>query len=193
MVDIAPFRGILFDPERVDLGKVIAPPYDVIDAVQRAQLAAADPHNVVRIDLPEAEGGGDKYQAAARIFETWLAEGILRRDDQRSIYRYHQSFTSKELGGHPVVRRGFVCAVRLQPFSDNVVLPHERTLKGPKEDRFKLITATRAHFSQVFGLFQDPAGEVERCSAASITPSQRCAPSPPTGSSTACGRSATRS
>lgn len=161
MADLAPFRGILYDPKRVDLSKVIAPPYDVIDPAMRAKLAA-DPHNVVRIDLPEAEAGADKYAAAARTFEQWQADGILRRDSSRAIYRYHQRFTSAELGGRTVTRKGFVCGIRLVPFSDGIVRPHERTLKGPKEDRFKLITASSAQFSQVFGLYSDVSGEVER-------------------------------
>jgi uncharacterized protein (DUF1015 family) len=164
VADIAPFRGVLFDTKRVDLSKVIAPPYDVIDAAQRAKLAA-DPHNVVHLDLPEAGsagGGGDKYAQAAKTFEQWQADGILRRDTSRTIYRYHQRFTSAELGNRTVTRKGFICAIKLTPFSEGTVRPHERTLKGPKEDRFKLITATRAHFSQVFGLYSDAAGEVER-------------------------------
>ena len=160
MADIAPFRGILYDTKRVDLSKVIAPPYDVIDADKRAKLAA-DPHNVVRIDLPDGPGD-EKYATAAKTFEQWQADGVLRRDTSRSIYRYHQRFTSAELGGRTVTRKGFVCGIRLVPFSDGVVRPHERTLKGPKEDRFKLITASHAHFSQVFGLFSDASGEVER-------------------------------
>jgi len=163
VADIAPFRGILFDTKRVDLSKVIAPPYDVIDAAQRAKLAA-DPHNVVHIDLPEvsAAQGGDKYAQAAKTFEQWQAEGILRRDTSRAIYRYHQRFTSAELGNRTVTRKGFICAIKLVPWSEGVVRPHERTLKGPKEDRFKLISATSAHFSQVFGLYSDVSGEIER-------------------------------
>ncbi|HTJ47386.1 MAG TPA: DUF1015 domain-containing protein [Kofleriaceae bacterium] len=160
MADIAPFRGIVYDPKRVEISKVIAPPYDVIDPPMRAKLAA-DPHNVVEIDLPEVKEG-DKYAHAAATFDRWLAEGILRQDASKSIYRYHQRFTSAELGGRAVVRKGFVCAIRLTPFGEGTVRPHERTLKGPKEDRFKLITAARAHFSQVFGLFSDASGEVER-------------------------------
>jgi len=162
VADIAPFRGILYDPSRVELSKVLAPPYDVIDAEQRAQLAAADPHNAVQLILPEADGGGDKYEAAARTFEAWQADGTLRRDTSRCVYRYHQRFRSAELGDRTVTRRGFVCAIRLQPFSDGMVLPHERTLSGPKADRRSLMVATHAQFSQVFGLYSEPAGEVER-------------------------------
>jgi uncharacterized protein (DUF1015 family) len=162
MPDIAPIRGVLYDPARVDAAKVIAPPYDVIDAAERAKLAATDPHNVVRLILPEAEQGGDKYAAAAKTMDAWLASGVLKRDDYKALYRYHQVFTHPDLGDREVVRQGFIAAVRLHPFSDRVILPHERTLKGPKEDRLALMKATSSHFSQIFTLYRDAAGEVDR-------------------------------
>jgi len=160
--DIAPLRGILYDPTRVDPSKVIAPPYDVIDPDERARLAAGDPHNCVRLILPEADGGGDRYAAAAKTLDAWLAEGVLRRDDRKSMYRYHQIFTHPDLGDRPVTRTGFIAAVRLHDFSERVILPHERTLRGPKVDRLALMKATSAHFSQIFTMFKDSSGEVER-------------------------------
>jgi uncharacterized protein (DUF1015 family) len=81
---------------------------------------------------------------------------------QRGIYRYHQIFRSDAHGGRTITRRGFVAAVRLEPFASGVVLPHERTLAAPKQDRLALMTATRAYFSQIFALYEDPGGEVER-------------------------------
>jgi uncharacterized protein (DUF1015 family) len=162
VADIAAFRGILFDPLRVSVAKVLAPPYDVISPEERARLAAADPHNVVRLDLPEADKDVDKYAAAAKTFEAWQASGVLRRDDRRAFYRYQQSFSHADLGGRETIRAGFIAAVKLQPFADRVVLPHERTLSGPKQDRLALLKATGAHFSQVFAMYRDPSGEVER-------------------------------
>jgi uncharacterized protein (DUF1015 family) len=163
MAEIAPFRGILFDPTRVDPAKVLAPPYDVIDAEERAALAAADPHNCVRLILPEADAaGGDRYAAAARTFDAWQASGVLRRDERRAVYRYSQVFTHGDLGNREVVRSGFIAAVKLSPFADGVIRPHERTLSGPKQDRLALMKATSAHFSQIFAMYRDVSGEVER-------------------------------
>ncbi len=172
MPDIAPLRGILYDPARVDPAKVIAPPYDVIDAAERARLAAADPHNVVRLILPEADAatpegaaagaGGDRYAAAARTLDAWLASGVLRRDPYRAVYRYHQVFRHADLGDREITRAGFIAAVRLHPFSDRVILPHERTLAAPKQDRLALMQATSAHLSQIFTLYRDAAGEADR-------------------------------
>src|SRR5690349_4620557 len=104
-----------------------------------------DPHNVVRLILP------DSYEAAAKALGEWIASGTLKRDDRKAMYRYHQIFRHADLGDREVTRKGFICAVKLHPFSDGMIIPHERTLKGPKEDRLKLMKATSAHFSQIFG------------------------------------------
>jgi uncharacterized protein (DUF1015 family) len=165
MAEIAPFRGILYDPSRVEASKVLAPPYDVIDPGERARLAALDEHNCVRLILPQGDGDA-RYAEAARTLETWLADGTLVRDARPAIYRYHQVFSSAELGGRSITRRGFIAAVRLHGFDEQIILPHERTLSGPKIDRLKLKDATRCHLSQIFTLYQDPSGEADRAFAA---------------------------
>jgi uncharacterized protein (DUF1015 family) len=165
MAEIAPFRGVLYDFDKADASAVLAPPYDVIDEAGRADLAAKDPKNCIRLILPEDAGGRDsegKYANAASIFEGWLADGTLVRDQRPAIYRYHQIFTIAGLGDNPVTRRGFIAAVRLHRFDEGVILRHELTLKGPKIDRLNLMKATGAHLSQIFTLYSDPAGETDR-------------------------------
>ncbi len=156
MPEIEPFRGILYDAAKVEAGKVLAPPYDVIDDAERAALEARDPHNCVRLILPQGEGDS-KYTAANQTLEAWLADGALARDGRPAVYRYHQVFTVDALGGRTFTRRGFVAAVRLHKFDEGVILPHERTLAGPKVDRLKLMEATSSHFSQIFTLYSDPS------------------------------------
>ena len=139
MAEIAGFKGLLFDPARVDMDKVLAPPYDVIDDAGRAELAALDDKNCVRIILPESEGDADaRYTHARELLESWTEEGTLVHDEEPALYRYHQVYTRRELGDEPVTRRGFIAAVRLHNFEERVLLRHERTLKGPKVDRLKL-------------------------------------------------------
>jgi uncharacterized protein (DUF1015 family) len=152
MAEIAPFRGILYTPQAGAPEKLLAPPYDVISPEEREKLAALDPHNCVRLILPSGEGD-TKYAHAADLLQAWLAEGVMRRDEQPALYRYHQTFTAE---GKTTTRKGFICRIRLHRFDEGVVLPHERTLAGPKADRLKLKRATRAHLSQVFGLYSDP-------------------------------------
>ena len=162
MPDIAGFRAITYDPTRVELSKVVTPPYDVIDSAYRAKLAAQDPHSFVHLDLPEAADGGDRYQASAKTLAAWLGDGTLKRDVGRAMWRYHQVFTSAELGNRTVTRRGLIAAVRLSPWSEGLIKPHERTLSAPREDRMKLLDATRVQLSQVFATFGDASNEFER-------------------------------
>ncbi len=152
MAEIAPFRGILYTKKAGAPDKLLAPPYDVISDEERAKLAALDPHNCVRLILPEG-AGDEKYANAARDLNEWLREGVLARDAEPALYRYHQTFTAE---GKTATRRGFICRIRLARFEERIVLPHERTLAGPKADRLKLKRAARAHLSQVFGLYSDP-------------------------------------
>ncbi len=172
MADIAPLTPLRYDLARLPhgLGSVVAPPYDVIAPAERAALAAREPHNVVRLILPQVEGAADdangdanaKYAEAARLLTAWRAEGILVRDAQPAFYRHDQTFVPPGAPpGTPAIRRrGFLSLVRLLPFSERVVLPHERTLSGPKEDRLRLFRATRTNLSPGFMLYCDPRGEL---------------------------------
>jgi uncharacterized protein (DUF1015 family) len=167
MAEIAPLRALRFDLGRVkDAASVLAPPYDVIGEAARAALEAGSEHNVVRLDLPRGEGE-DKYAGARRLLDAWVAAGVLREDPRPAIYRYEQTFDDPRAAGRRLVRKGFIARLRLTPFSDRVVLPHEHTLSGPKLDRRKLIQATAAQFSQVFMLYRDQAGKTDRLFAAS--------------------------
>ena len=158
MADIVPFLGIRYDPVRVgDLSRVLAPPYDVIGEAERAALEARHPQNVVRIELPRGEGDA-RYAEAARLLGDWMAEGVLRADPKPAFYVYEQQFTLPQAAGRIYTRRGFFAAVRLEPFERRVILPHEKTLAGPKEDRLKLMRATRTQISPIFGLFRDADG-----------------------------------
>ena len=164
MAEIAPLTPLRYDLSRLrgGLAAVVAPPYDVISPEQRAELAARDPHNVVRLILPEGEGDV-KYANAADLFGRWRSEGAFVRDDEPAFYRYDQTFRPPgQSGSAPAIRRrGFLALVRLAPFSDRIVLPHERTLSGPKEDRLKLFRATRANLSPGFMLYRDAQGALD--------------------------------
>src|SRR6185312_311508 len=105
MAEIAPFRGILYTPKAGAPDKLLAPPYDVISDEERARLAGLDPHNCVRLILPEG-AGDEKYANAARDLNEWLRAGILARDAEPALYRYHQTFTAE---GKTGARRGRTC------------------------------------------------------------------------------------
>jgi uncharacterized protein (DUF1015 family) len=157
---IRPFRGLRLEPDVVgDLAAVVSPPYDVISPAQQRALLARSPRNVVRLDLPSDElgdGPDDRYRRAAKTFAAWRSDGSFRKDPRPSLYVYEQTY---RVPGSDVERtqRGFLGRLRLEPFGSGV-LPHERTLSGPKEDRYKLLRATGANFSPVVGLYADRSG-----------------------------------
>jgi uncharacterized protein (DUF1015 family) len=161
MAEIAPLTPLRYDLARLassgdgSLAPVVAPPYDVIDATQRAELAARHPNNVVKLILPDGEGD-EKYKHAADLLMAWRTEGALVRDDVPAFYRYDQTFTPPG-GTGKITRRGFLGLVKLVGLDKGIVLPHERTLSGPKEDRLKLFRATRTNLSPGFMLYRDPA------------------------------------
>jgi uncharacterized protein (DUF1015 family) len=172
VADVAPFLGIRYDGARVgDMSRVLAPPYDVIGEVERAELEARHPQNVVRIELPRGEGDA-RYAEAAQLLGAWREEGILRADASPALYVYEEQFTLPQAPGRIYTRRGFFAAVRLEPFERRVVLPHEKTLAGPKEDRLKLMRATRTQISPIFGLFRDADGNAREIidAAAAMVP-----------------------
>src|SRR4051812_27796212 len=158
MAEIAPLKPLRYDLARLagsgGLAAVVAPPYDVIDAAQRAELASRHPHNIVKLILPEGEGD-TKYANAAELYQAWRREGVLVRDEEPAFYRFDQTFTPPG-GGKPRMRTGFLGLVKLVPLDKGIVLPHERTLSGPKEDRLKLFRATKMNFSPGFVLYRDP-------------------------------------
>jgi uncharacterized protein (DUF1015 family) len=160
--EIRPFRALRINTSTIaDPALVVAPPYDVIDEAQRQRLVARHPANVVRLDLPGVEGGDeadDRYRRAARTLATWRSDGTLHKDPHPSIYLYEQTY---RVPGSDISRtqRGFFARLRLEAFGPGSgVLPHERTLAGPREDRYKLLRATGVNTSPVVGLYDDPDG-----------------------------------
>jgi uncharacterized protein (DUF1015 family) len=153
MADVQPLRALHYDPSVVgSLADVVAPPYDVIDQSQRAELIARSPFNVAAVDLPQGEP--DPYAAARELFESWQAQGAVVRDEQPALWAHSQDYSGPD--GQRRTRRGFFCRVRIEGYGAGRVRPHERTHPGPKEDRLRLTRATRANISPIFSLYSDP-------------------------------------
>lgn len=142
-----PFPGVRYDLAAVAAADVTAPPYDVLDADDRAALVARHPHNVVVVDLPV--DGDDPYGDADRTFRRWLDEGVLVRDAP-AFYVYRMSFTDDAGVAHHTT--GVVGALELSRPGEGGILPHEQTTKKAKTDRLDLLRATRANLSAVWGL-----------------------------------------
>jgi uncharacterized protein (DUF1015 family) len=167
MATIEPLRALHYDLDRVGrLDDVVAPPYDVIDAAERAQLAERSPYNVVRIDLPR---GDDPYAHAARQLQRWREGGVVVQDPTPAIWVLAQDYTGPD--GRERTRVGFLARVRVEDYGPGRIRPHERTHPGPKEDRLRLTRATQVNLSPIFSLYDD-RGSTAECVLAAATDSE---------------------
>ena len=162
MAEIRPFQGLRYSDEAGSLGVLTAPPYDVISPEMRDSLAARNPHNVVHLTLPESKEDDRskfvKYARSAALLADWRRNGALLLEGQPAIYRYTQRFTIPHMG--ELTRSSVIALIKVEPYEKGVVLPHEQTFPKHKEDRLRILEATRAHLECIFGLFEDPNGRV---------------------------------
>ena len=173
MAIILPFRALRYDPTKVALGQVVTQPYDKITPAMQEKYYRASPHNLVRIILGKADveaTAGDVYSRAAAYFREWRQQGILRQDEEPSLYVYAQRFAVPGAEGVAVERRGVIGLGRIEDYEARVVFRHEQTHTKPKQDRLNLLRATRAHFGQIFMLYSDPAGTVDAAMATKSAP-----------------------
>lgn len=157
MADIRPFPALRFDPA-LGLGSLICPPYDVISPDLQRDLHQRSPYNIVRLEFGLAEAQDDeqhnRYRRAAAILREWLAQGALRLDESPAFYVYDQRFS---YGGRQYRRHALFARLHLEPWEAGIVRPHEHTLGPPKEDRLRLLRASRCNISPVFALYRDAA------------------------------------
>jgi uncharacterized protein (DUF1015 family) len=151
MTEIRPFRGLRYDPKRVNGDDVIAPPYDVVGAEAVATLHARSPYNAAHVENP-AGSDRERFDGAARLLKAWTSEAVLKRDARPALYVYEQR---AKIQGRTVSRRSFFARCRLHRPEEGILRPHEATLSGPREERLRLIRATRTNISPIFGTFVD--------------------------------------
>jgi uncharacterized protein (DUF1015 family) len=173
MAVVAPFKAVRYNPDKVaDMRKVVAPPYDVISPKEQEGFYQADPHNIIRIELNKTRESDDaednRYTRAADHLEHWLQEGVLQCDPRPAFYYSETEY--KDLDGNTNTRRGFFTLIKVVDFSERIVLPHERTFTGHKEDRLKLTKATGANISPIFALYPDDANEVQHALHGAMNP-----------------------
>jgi uncharacterized protein (DUF1015 family) len=152
--ELRPFAGIRYSPE-VRLRDVVCPPYDVISPEEQARLYERHPNNAVRVELPFSEHPEKeeekRYRRAAHHFGTWLSEGVLREDRTPCFYVYRQDFVARSGARRSVA--GIIGALALEPLGTGEVLPHERTMPGPVEDRLALLRACPVNISPIYGIY----------------------------------------
>lgn len=158
MALVAPLRGIHFNQQKVsDLAEVVTPPYDVISEKDGAAYLEKNPYSMIRLDLRNTSGkserGASNYEAARDLFNTWLKEGVLKRDAAPAMYLYITEYTHPS--GRKMTRKGLVSLVGLAEFSEGIVKPHEQTFEGVIGDRLRLMETCKAQFSQIFSIYPD--------------------------------------
>jgi uncharacterized protein (DUF1015 family) len=171
MADIRPFRALRYNLQRVSASQVVTQPYDKITPTMQEQYYAVSPYNLVRVILGRRDHSDNSvenvYTRAASFARQWEQEGILQKDASPSIYAYSQTFTAPS--GSRFERRGFIALGRVEDYAAKVVYRHEQTLAKPKADRLDLLRATRAHYEQLFLLYED-SGEIDSLLATSKKP-----------------------
>ncbi len=157
-MDIRPFRGWRYADS--DVSKLIAPPYDILNAQDKSELLARSGNNIVAVDLPHVPpkelGSDEEYNGAACLLESWKASGVMVQDGSPALYAYEQSYT---WAGKNYSRRAMLCGIRATELGKDII-PHEHTFAGPKADRLKLTEVTRTQMSPIFGFFNDPESTV---------------------------------
>lgn len=162
---VLPFQGLRYNVEKVgDIADVIAPPYDVIKPEERAELEARHPENIIRLILSQPQDDdtekNNQYTRAAELMHQWMSNNTLVQDPTPRYYIYDQSFTAPD--GKHYTRRAIIALVKLEPFENKVILPHEKTHAGPKIDRLNLMRTCHANLSPIFLLYQDANGDIEQ-------------------------------
>jgi uncharacterized protein (DUF1015 family) len=141
MAHVRPFRALRYSPAAGSLERLVAPPYDVLSPEERERYLALDPYNIVHLTLPDSEA------QAARELAAWQEEGVLVRDGEPAVWALSQTYVGPD--GLERTRNGLVLTLRVEPYENGIVLPHERTHAGPKEGRLRLLRATRTQLEPI--------------------------------------------
>lgn len=165
MASVKPFKALHYDPKKISIGNVVAPPYDVISADENKKLHERDPHNVIRLELgvpdPKNPPQDLVYANSANCLKEWIQDESLIKDSKDAFYiyemNYHHPFRPKTL-----TRLSLFGALKLEPFENKVVFPHEKTHPTAKVDRMKLLKKTESNFSPIFGLYEDSSDTLDQ-------------------------------
>jgi uncharacterized protein (DUF1015 family) len=166
MADIRPFRALRYDRAKVKLEDVLTQPYDKITPAMQDAYYQRSPHNLVRYELGKPEpadtDANNVYTRARSFIADQLRSGALIREDAPYFYGYRQRFEHPLHQGERLTRNGFIALGRIYDYDDGVVFRHEQTLSKPKADRLNLLRTARTHSGQIFMLYEDPGGEIDR-------------------------------
>jgi uncharacterized protein (DUF1015 family) len=171
MAVVKPFRGIRYNPERIDdLSLVISQPYDRVRYGLQDKYYAQSDYSIVRIikgkEFEDDNPQDNVYARARDSLVRWLDEGVFLQENAPALYALHQTFALPD--GQRYTRKAFLTALEITTFDEGIVLPHERTLSGPKVDRLNLVRATQTYFGSIFMLYPDEENRINSIVDAAI-------------------------
>src|SRR5919204_2520100 len=146
MAEITPFRAVRYGDGAGPLDRLVAPPYDVLSPEERDRYARRSPYNVVHLTVPDDE------DEAGRRWRNWRTDGVLVDEDEPGYWWLSQDYVGPD--GVERTREGLVASLRAEPYEHRVVLPHERTHRGPKEGRLRLLREVKAQLEPLFFLYE---------------------------------------
>ncbi len=154
MAEVIPFKGILYNPQKVDVSSTMAPPYDIVTPKFKEVLYRRSPHTIICIDFGKDKDGDNekenRYTRAVKYLSEWLHKGILINDPEPSFYCYEITY---EINGQLKKTRGFLGAVKIEEFGSGRIHPHEMTYSKPKSDRLNILRYCNANISPIFSLY----------------------------------------
>jgi uncharacterized protein (DUF1015 family) len=165
MADFRAFKALRYNLDKTSLQAVIAPPYDVISPAGQDRLYEKSPFNCIRLILNKEEAGDqdgrNRYTRARDFLHEWIQQGTLIQEESAAFYLYRQTFSDLR-DGKTKTRIAVFGRLKLEPFEKGIVIPHEKTLSKPKQDRLRLLQATETNLSAVFGLYEDPDEKIRK-------------------------------
>ncbi|MCK5504028.1 MAG: DUF1015 domain-containing protein, partial [Thermodesulfovibrionia bacterium] len=154
MATVIPFKGTLYNPQKVDGSASMAPPYDIVTPELKEDLYKKSPYNIIRIDFgkdnDEDNNDENRYTRASKFLGDWLKEGVLISDLESSFYCYEIGY---EINGLKKKTRGFLGAVKIEEPGSGKIHPHEMTYSKPKSDRLNILKYCHANTSPIFSLY----------------------------------------
>ncbi len=165
MAKVFPFQPYRYASKAGDPQNLVTQPYDKISPEMQRRYQSLSPHNLVRVILGERFAEDDEssnvYTRAAQHFNDWIGQGVLAQEKEPGFFAYFQEFTMPDTGER-LVRKGFIGLGAVEDYSAGIVHRHEQTLSGPKKDRMEVLKHTGAHFGQIFMLYPDSAGDIDK-------------------------------
>jgi len=163
MAEVRPFTAVLFDPARVNMADVVAPPYDVVSEEERENLYNRNPYNILHVDFGKEfshdNDSFNKYTRARDLLRSWLSSGILKPVDKPAFYFYQLDYIHD---GKAKTLRGFIGLVKIEEFGKGNIHPHEATHSKPKSDRLMLTRICRGNLSPIFAIYKSPEKRINK-------------------------------